>query len=501
MVDISSLQNITRFKSIVIQCHDIPDADAICSGFALQCWLRSVGSDATLVYSGNAQITKPSLLMLLDMLDIELHYVEELPSETDLLITVDCQRGAGNVRTLALSEGAEFAVLDHHYCEIEEGPNVIIRSTLASCATLIWDMLVKEGFQLDRRVATALYYGLFTDTNGLSELNHPLDRDLAELAVDNGLIRRLKDAAITVEELDIIGIAMSRRIMRQDIGIFRADPCDANLLGFTSDIARQVAQIDCCLVYSRQKFGLKLSVRSSAREYMASEFAAFLCEGAGSGGGNLDKAGGFISLDKITELRPGLEPEEYLMLRVEEYLEYYDLIYSGDNDVDFAAMPLFRKLPYPVGYADCSDIFPPKTKITIRTLEGDVDTVTDDDICLMIGIQGEVYPIKRDRLNRSYNLVDEPYREEREYTPVILNRITGERKEILPFARVCVPTDSKLVRAKRLTKAAKVFTVWDTDKYYQGNVGDFLVANDDDHDDCYIVRSDIFEKTYEGAET
>ena len=496
MVDISNLKNLIQFKRIVIQCHDIPDADAICSGFALQEWLKSMGTQAQLVYSGSAQITKPSLAMLLDMLQIELDYVTEFPADVDLLITVDCQRGAGNVRKLPLPEGVGFAVIDHHHPEIDEGVHCIIRSNLSSCATLVWDLLSKQDFSMDRRVQNALFYGLFTDSNGLSELSHPLDRDLAEIAIDNGLIRKLKDAAITAEELDIIGAALADRQVLDTVGVFHAAPCDANLLGFTSDIARQVAQLDCCVVYSRQQHGLKLSVRSSAREYMASEFASFLCREAGSGGGSIEKAGGFIGLEKASALYPTLTPEEYLLQRVQVYLDYYDLIYAGNNNVDFAAMNLYKKLPRPVGYANCTDIFPEGTKITIRTLEGDVDTVISEDLCLMIGIQGEVYPIHRSRLGKSYHLVPEPYREVAEYTPIILNRISGERKGILPFAHTCIPTDEKLVRAISLEKAAKVFTNWDTDKYYHGNPGDYLVANDDDFDDCYIVRNDIFCETY-----
>ena len=497
MVDLSDLKNLTYFKHIVIQCHDIPDADTICSGFALQQWLESAGTVARLVYSGSDKITKPSLVMLLDMLQIQLDYINEFPADMDLLVTVDCQWGAGNVRPLPLPEGVGFAVLDHHYPEIEAvGANCIIRPNLASCATLIWDLLNKQGFFMNSQVQNALYYGLFTDSNGLSELSHPLDRDLAEVTIDNSLMRKLKDAAITAEDLDIIGAALADRHVLNTVGVFHAAPCDANLLGFTSDIARQAAQFDCCVVHSRQQHGLKLSVRSSVREYMASEFASFLCQEAGSGGGNIEKAGGFISFDKVVALYPELAPEAYLNHRIQAYLDHYDLIYAGNNDIDFADMKLFRKIPRPEGYVNCTDIFPTATKITIRTLEGDVDTVISEDLCLMIGVQGEVYPIHRSRLEKSYRLVAEPYRKVAEYTPVLLNRISGERKDLLPFAHTCIPTDNKLVRAIALNKAAKLFTNWDTDKYYHGNQGDYLVANDDDHDDCYIVRSDIFLDTY-----
>ncbi len=490
------LRELARYKKIVIQCHDIPDADAVGSGFALQCYFRSLGADVALVYGGRAEIQKPSLLMLLDALDIQITHVDVLPRDTDLLLTVDCQRGAGNAQKFDLPETSATAVIDHHRPEIPESENTVIRPYLASCATLVWDLLKQEGFVMDARVQNALYYGLFTDTNGLSELRHPLDRDLADVPSDTGLIRMLKNSAITSDELDIIAQALKTKEIIGGIGVFRAEPCDANLLGFTSDIAQQVVDMDCCVIYCLQPFGMKLSIRTSAREIMASEIAEFICRGAGSGGGAVEKAGGFMSLSGIAEASGGMEPEAYLADRIRNYLDQFDLIYSGKSSIDFGAMRIYKKLPISVGFAKSTDVFPGGTRITIRTLEGDVDTITDDDVYLMIGIKGEVYPIKKARFEASYNVPEQPYTSKQEYAPAILNRFTGERREITSYAQTCVPTDEKLVRAKALTKPAKVFTEWDAEKYYTGDVGDWLVANEGNYDDCYIVRNDIFEMSY-----
>ncbi|MDR0648921.1 MAG: DHH family phosphoesterase [Synergistaceae bacterium] len=492
------LKNLARYNHIVIQCHDVPDADTICSGFALQCFLRSLGADPVLVYGGSATISRPNLLMLLDLLNIQIVHADTLPPETDLLVTVDCQRGAGNARNFDVP-GA-VVVIDHHRPEIPEGDNTIIRPHLASCATLVWDLLNKEAYAMNSRVQTALFYGLYMDTNGLSELRHPLDRDLAALPHDAGLIRKLKNAAITTEELDIISETLREREAVGNISLFRAAPCDGNLLGFAGDIAQQVAQIDCCVVYCRQQHGLKLSIRSGVREIMASEIAGFLCRDAGSGGGNVEKAGGFLSFAKIAETSGDAEPEDYLRARAIAYLDNYDLLYAGDNEVDFAAMPLYRKLPSPVGFALSTDIFPAGTKITVRTLEGDIDTVTGEEVYLMVGVLGEAYPILRKRFQDSYRILGEPYGEKVEYVPAILDRLTGERRGIFPFAKTCAAKESKLVRARELEKDVKVFTRWDTDKYFCGGPGDYLAANEDDYADCYVVRRDIFLSTYEAIE-
>jgi len=490
------LKDLANYKNIIIQCHNIPDADTIGSGFAIQKYLNSLGVGSSLVYGGPVAISKPNLLMLLDALKIDISYTKELPSDTDALITVDCQHGAGNVHNYELPETVGVFVIDHHRPEIPEGENTVMRPELASCATVVWSMLTDEGYVIDDRVKNALYYGLFTDTNGLSELRHPLDRDMADLRHDAGLIKKLKNAAITFEELEIIGSTLIDYDVMQTIGLFKAKPCDPNLLGFTSDIAQQVAHLDCCVIYCEMPHGLKLSIRTSAREIMANEIAGFLCRDTGSGGGALDKAGGFMSFAKIAE-KTGDPPAEYLKSRILTYLESYDHIYAGEHDEDFGSMPKYRKLPLPVGFAKSAEVFPEGTKITIRTLEGDVDTVTDNDVYLMIGIQGEVYPIKKERFEMSYTVPGDDYSVEAEYTPSILNRFTGEKKLILPFAKTCIPKDDKLVRARVLTKDTKVFTSWDTERYYHGGEGDLLVANEGDYGDCYIVRGDIFKDSYQ----
>jgi len=242
--------------------------------------------------------------------------------------------------------------------------------------------------------------------------------------------------------------------------------------------------------------GLKLSVRSSAREVMASEIAGYLCRDVGSGGGALDKAGGFISNAKIVGITD-TPADEFLRSRIHEYLKNYDHIYAGAHNEDFSSMPAYRKMPRPVGFVQSTDIFPEGTKITIRTIEGDVDTVTNSGMYLMIGIQGEVYPIKKERFEQSYTVPGEAYTVESEYIPSILNRFSGEKTLILPFAKTCIPKDDKIVRARALTKDTKVFTAWDTERYYFGGIGDFLVANEGDYDDCYIVKREIFADSYE----
>jgi phosphoglycolate phosphatase len=232
---------------------------------------------------------------------------------------------------------------------------------------------------------------------------------------------------------------------------------------------------------------------------MASELASFLCREAGSGGGSIEKAGGFIGLKQLEGLAGGLAADEYLRRRVQGYISNYEHIHAGSHSIDFGSLPLFRKLPLPVGFAKSADIFPDRTKISVRTLEGDIDTVSGENLYFMVGILGEVYPILREKFEKSYLAAGGSYGGPLEYVPTAINRATGERQAILPFTAACLPRGEKLVRARPLEKDTKVFSHWDLEKYFYGAPGDFLVAGEGDYGDCYIVRGDIFRSSYEAV--
>jgi phosphoglycolate phosphatase len=489
------LQALASYGDIAIQCHDVPDADAIASGFALMKYLESRGGSARLIYGGRNRVGKPNLKLMLKLLDIPLEHVEEL-SPPDLLITVDSQYGAGNVTRFA---AREIAVFDHHYPEIQETPRVVIRPALGSCATLVWDLMRCDGFDFSAHadVFTALFYGLFTDTHYLAEMRHPLDRDLAEfLPVDQSVIKRLKYSELSLDELGIVSHALSSPRFVGDIGLLRARPCDPNILGFSSDVARQVDQFACCIVYCHLPAGLKLSIRSTVREIMANELAAFLTRGTGSGGGNEEKAGAYLNFSGIEKAAPGTSPDDYLLKRVREYQENYDLVYHDHHRIDFASAARFKKLRTPRGFARTTDVFPEGARIRVRTLEGDIDLVASQEVYVMVGVAGEVYPIRRERFERDYERVAGGYRTDAEYPPSVIEKTTGEKKSILPFTQLCLPREEKFIRALKLGKDAKVFSHWDREKYFLGRAGDYLAAPETDFSDVYVVNREIFARSY-----
>lgn len=137
------------------------------------------------------------------------------------------------------------------------------------------------------------------------------------------------------------------------------------------------------------------------------------------------------------------------------------------------------------------------TPILVRTLEGDVNLIVDEDIYLMIGIEGEVYPIKKEKFNKSYKLVEGVPNMKIEYAPTVRDNIFGDVYQLMKYMKTCIATGDTKVMAKPLEKNVKVFTAWDENKYYLGKVGDYLAVREDDFHDIYVVKREIFLETYE----
>lgn len=498
------LGELEVYDRITIQCHDNPDADAIGSGYGLYCYFKSRGKEVELVYSGKNRIKKKNLELMIERLKIPIRYIIAEEEIKGLLITVDCQYGAGNVTKLT---ALQTAIIDHHQIEIEDVALSEIRSNLGSCSTLVWKMMCDEGFEFgeEKKLGTALYYGLYADTNQFTEISNPLDMDMRDsVPCEKSLINLFKNSNLSLRELEIAGIAMIRYIYNDDhfYAIIKSQPCDPNILGLISDFLLQVDGVHTCVVYNEMEDGYKLSVRSCIKEVNASEMASFLTENIGSGGGHREKAGGFISKKLYEGYYPTLHSEAYFSKRMNEYFDGCEIIYVDEYKADLSLMQSYKKKRIPIGYVKASEVLPVGTPIMIRTLEGDIDMVVEPDLIIMIGVKGEVYPNKEKKFKQSYQVMEEKYNAEEftarnEYVPTIRNRLDGSVKILTDYARTCITSGETYIHAVKLDHMVKVFTAWDSEKYMLGKQGDYLAVRSDDEKDIYVVEKSLFDRTYD----
>lgn len=186
--------------------------------------------------------------------------------------------------------------------------------------------------------------------------------------------------------------------------------------------------------------------------------------------------------------------------RLKEYYDKYQIIYSKDTVLDKEGMELYEKVPQELGAVKLSEVYPVGTLVEIRTLEGDIELMIDDEKYLMIGIEGEIYPISAEKLRRSYKILSDTYTRSFEYEPRIKNISSNEVKMVRGYSKTVISTDKSRIYAKPLDKSLKLFTEWDEERYYLGEPGDYIACRKDDEHDIYIIRGNLFPRLYKKAE-
>lgn len=498
-----TLEQLEQYEPITIQCHDNPDGDAIASGFGLYTYFKEKGKDVRLIYSGRNRIKKANLTLMLSLLDIPITYVE--PQEElieGLLITVDCQYGAGNVTKLPAEQ---VAIIDHHQVEVTDVKMSRIEPTFGSCSTLVWKMFLEAGYRVtNMRLGTALYYGLYTDTSQLTEIFNPNDMDMRDQIIHDGeQIRHLKQTNLSLEEMEIAGLALLRSIYNADYhyAVIKTKPCDPNLLGLISDFLIQVAEINSCIVYNEQEDGYKLSVRSCSKEAHANDIVAYVTEGIGSGGGHIDKAGGFINRKLYEKQYTTLHTQAFMGNRMAEFFDNNQTIYAADGDLDTSDMREYCRKSVSFGYIDPMDIFPLGTPTTIRSMAGDVKLLIDGEHYIMIGMRGEVYLRCKEQFLNQNNMVRKRFKlpAALEYNPVIRNDNDGSVRGLITYAKSCVSIGDIRVYAKKLKKTVKIFPANDEEHVLFGKPGDYLCVRKDNPQDVYVVEKGQFSLFYRRA--
>lgn len=499
------LADLEQYNPITIQCHDNPDADALGSAYGLYCYFRSKGKQVRMIYSGFSRIQKANLRMMCDKLKLPIEYVERegQPPFPGLLVTVDCQYGAGNVTRF---EAEQVAVIDHHRIEIENMSMSRIQSDLGSCCTLVWTMLREEDFPVneDMVLGTALYYGLYTDTNQLSEMHNPRDMDMWEtLNTNKRLITMFRNSNLSLQELMIAGIAMIRYSYNDEyrFAVIHSQPCDPNILGLISDFLLQVDEIDVCLVYNEINDGYKISVRSCIREVNANELAAYLTEGVGSGGGHAEKAGGYISKRLYGEKNGSLHADAYFNSRMNEYFAEFMVIDANEYQMDLTGLQRYRKRPDLMGYVRVDAIEGIGKTAILRTQEGDVTLNLNvaEGTYLVLEDDGDIIQTSSSQFEPYYDIMDEKFdwKAVTSYEPTIKNHAKNITFRIQDYARSCRPNPNLQVYVKELEKGVKLFPLWDEDGYMLGVPGDYLAAYCDNPRNIFIIKHKQLGENYE----
>ncbi len=201
---------LKSIKKLGILVHDNPDPDSIASALALRQIAASVDTEAAIIYHG--EISRQENRAFVNLLDIDLIHVDSInPGEYDMLALVDTGvPGANNPLTSLDNVGI---IIDHHG-ESEQSVLYTDIRDVGSTATILTNYLEELDIDIDKRLATALLYGIRIDTQDYKVNVTPADlaaaTELMQLS-DRELLNLIESPTMSMETLDIIGEAIHNK--------------------------------------------------------------------------------------------------------------------------------------------------------------------------------------------------------------------------------------------------------------------------------------------------
>ena len=194
-------------------------------------------------------------------------------------------------------------VIDHHTSEERPAGDVIlVRSEFAATSSLIASVLMNSGVEMNSKLATALAFGIRTDTLGFTRSFNAVDlRALSWLGawVDWDLMRSFESPPRSQEVLSIFKQALSDADFEDGLMLVPiSEMADRDALSQVADFLLPTEGVKIVITYGVRMSKVILSVRSNDDSVHVGRMLERTFQ-KGSAGGHKALAGGQIPFDEL----------------------------------------------------------------------------------------------------------------------------------------------------------------------------------------------------------
>jgi nanoRNase/pAp phosphatase (c-di-AMP/oligoRNAs hydrolase) len=292
---------------VLILPHNDPDPDAIASAVALRHLLADhLGISGQIAYEGI--IGRAENKALVRYLGRPLQRLKSSDLRQSLPIAlVDTQPGAGNNALPSTSTAA--IVFDHHPLREETAAArfVDVRPGLGSTSTIMTEYLQAAGIEPPSALATALFYGIKTDTLGLGRGASPADAAAyfyLQPLIDVDALVDIERAQLPADYFKRLDAALQAAQVYDDVVVSDVGPITRpDMAAEMADLLLRLEGAHWAICIGHYRGELILAVRTRSRRGGAGRLARDIAGGRGTAGGHGAMAGGQIPLN-------GAEPQQ-----------------------------------------------------------------------------------------------------------------------------------------------------------------------------------------------
>lgn len=330
------LQIVDQAEEVVIMPHTNPDPDAIASAVALRYLLaEKLDLEAHIVYQGvigraeNKALVRYLVHPLRPLVDSDL-------SPSKPVAIIDTQPGAGNILTLPATSNVAV-VIDHHSWPDFSPSRAVgltdVRPELGATATILTEYLQAAELEPPVPLATALFYGIKTNTLGLGRNTSSADAAAyyyLQPRVDVKGMADIEQARVPAHYFKCFDLALRSAQVYDGVLISYMGPVDyPDLTAEMADLLLRLEESEWVICMGVYKETMMISVRLHTRQRGAGQLVQAIVGPDGAAGGHGTIAGGQIPL-------AGQDYDALILELTQRILRHLDV------DPGLAGQPLFE---------------------------------------------------------------------------------------------------------------------------------------------------------------
>ena len=293
-------------ESVLILLQDDPDPDAIASGLALRQVLGRNKQTAPLGSFG--RVTRPENIAMVKLLEIEIEKIGKSNLKTfDRIALVDLQPPH-----LGTPLDEIDLVIDHHPEQFHYKSQIKdIRPNYGATSTILLEYLLCTNSAIGTRLATAMLYGIKSDTFALSREVNEWDVEafsyLYQLANQN-LMRRIERPELPPAALDALSFALKNRKVIDKVAFVHLGRVERDdLIPQMADFSLSFEGIEWAFVSGVFESNYIISVRNVGYVRAAGRVVKEAFGDIGSAGGHASMAKAIVPLTEF-QYRWNIEP-------------------------------------------------------------------------------------------------------------------------------------------------------------------------------------------------
>lgn len=318
-------ENREQLSPLLIMTHDHPDPDAMASAYGLHLLATEhYGIRSRIVYGGEIGRMENQTMKRELKIPIRPLRARDLQGDTHVAL-IDTQPPFGNNRFP--SHRKADIVIDHHPRDRQTQADFsIIRDAYGATSTIVFEALEEVSFRISRSLATALVYGISSETQNLGREASP--EDIAAYMqlypqILTGSLAKIQHPPRSDDYFKTVGEAVRNAfVCGRVIGVHLGRIQTPDLVSQIADFLLTCHGKTWCLCTGRYRGRLHISLRSSNVKAEAGRMLQRLVGIKGAAGGHDMIAGGAVTLSENAAEEEWRRVEDGLATRLMQRLGY-----------------------------------------------------------------------------------------------------------------------------------------------------------------------------------